>query len=104
MVSQSHIRKEPVMEHSITYAALDDHKKRHQVAVLLPGVAREDALTWRVENTPASIRKMVRKVLKMAPGHAGVGLRFAPLDLVFLCAFVSLWFLWRKHLYRERSR
>jgi transposase len=52
----------------ITYVALDDHKRKHQVAVLLPGMKREEALTWRVENTRAGIRKMVRKVLKMAPG------------------------------------
>lgn len=56
------------MFENITYVALDDHKRKHQVAVLPPGVEREDAVTWRVENTPAGIRKMVRKVLKMAPG------------------------------------
>jgi len=56
------------MFESITYVALDDHKKKHQVAVLLPGVDRGDAITWRIENTRAGIRKMVRKVLKMAPG------------------------------------
>ena len=56
------------MFENITYVALDDHKRKHQVAVLLPGVERDDAVTWRVENTPAGIRKMVRKVLKMAPG------------------------------------
>lgn len=57
------------MYEDITYVALDDHKKRHQVAVLLPGMARKDALTWMVENTPAGIRKMVRKVLKMTDGE-----------------------------------
>ena len=56
------------MFENITYVALDDHKRRHQVAVLLPGMKREDASTWRVENTRAGIRKMVRKVMKMAPG------------------------------------
>jgi len=56
------------MFENITYVALDDHKRKHQVAVLLPGMKREEALTWRVENTRAGIRKMVRKVLKMAPG------------------------------------
>lgn len=56
------------MYEDITYAALDDHKRRHQVAVLLPGMERKDALTWMVENTPAGIRKMVRKVLKMVDG------------------------------------
>jgi len=56
------------MFENITYVALDDHKRKHQVAVLLPGVKRDDAVTWIVENTPAGIRKMVRKVLKMAPG------------------------------------
>lgn len=57
------------MDEHITYVALDDHKKRHEVAVLLPGAARDEAVTWRVENTPAAIRKMVRKVLRMAPGE-----------------------------------
>jgi transposase len=55
------------MMDNITYVALDDHKRKHQVAVLLPGMDREEAITWRVENTRAGIRKMVRKVLKMAP-------------------------------------
>ena len=56
------------MLENITYVALDDHKRKHQVAVLLPGAERDEALTWRVENTRSGIRKMVRKVLKMAPG------------------------------------
>jgi len=56
------------MFEGITYVALDDHKRKHQVAVLLPGMDRDDAITWRIENTRAGIRKMVRKVLKMAPG------------------------------------
>ena len=56
------------MLENITYVALDDHKRKHQVAVLLPGAKRDEALTWRVENTRAGIRKMVRKVLKIAPG------------------------------------
>ena len=55
------------MVENTTHVALDDHKKRHQVAVLLPGIDREEAVTWRIENTRAGIRKMVRKVLKMAP-------------------------------------
>ncbi|RLA00663.1 MAG: IS110 family transposase [Gammaproteobacteria bacterium] len=56
------------MFENITYVALDDHKRKHQVAVLLPGMDRDDAITWRIENKRAGIRKMVRKVLKMAPG------------------------------------
>jgi hypothetical protein len=56
------------MVENITHVALDDHKKRNQVAVLLPGMDREEAITWRIENTRAGIRKMVRKVLKMASG------------------------------------
>ena len=56
------------MDENITYVALDDHKRRHQVAVLLPRAERDEALTWRVENTRSGIRKMVRKVLKVAPG------------------------------------
>ena len=60
------------MVENITYVALDDHKKRHQVAVLLPGMEREEARTWRIENTRSGIRKMVRKVLRMAPGDVRV--------------------------------
>ena len=60
------------MVENITYVALDDHKKRHQVAVLLPGMEREEAKTWRIENTRSGIRKMVRKVLRMAPGEVRV--------------------------------
>jgi len=60
--------RRPVMDEGITYAALDDHKRRHQVAVLLPGMSKEDAITWTVDNTPAGIRKMVRKVLRITPG------------------------------------
>lgn len=60
------------MDEGITYAALDDHKRKHQVAVLLPGVAKEEAVTWRVENTPAGIRKMVKKILRMAPGEVRI--------------------------------
>ncbi len=33
------------MFENITYVALDDHKRRHQVAVLLPGMKREEAET-----------------------------------------------------------
>jgi transposase len=60
------------MEEDITWVALDDHKRKHQVAVLLPGMDRNDAVTWRVENTRAGIRKMMRKVLRMAPGEVRV--------------------------------
>ena len=56
------------MDENITYVALDDHKRRHQVAVLLPGMDRDEVITWRIENTRAGIRKMVLKVKRMAPG------------------------------------
>jgi transposase len=70
-VRATYIRR-PVVEQDITYVALDDHKRKHQVAMLLPGMKREEAMTWRVENTRAGIRKMVRKVLRMAPGEVQV--------------------------------
>jgi transposase len=59
--------KEPVMKESTTYVALDTHKKEHAVALLLPGA--EDPEVWEIRNTKRDVRRMVRRILKRAPGQ-----------------------------------
>lgn len=53
------------MENSITYAAMDTHKKDHKVALHYPG--NEQIVRFIVKNTLCNIRKMVRKIKKQAP-------------------------------------
>ena len=54
------------MENTITYAAMDTHKKQHKIALQYPG--REEIVECTVENTAEAIRKMVSKIRKQAPG------------------------------------
>ena len=54
------------MNHSITYAAMDTHKKLHNVAVHYPG--EEQILRFTVASNTREIRKMVRKITKRAGG------------------------------------
>jgi transposase len=54
------------MENTITYAAMDTHKKHHKIALHYP--CREEIVESSVNNTPADIRKMVNKIRKQAPG------------------------------------
>jgi transposase len=63
---QSRMRREPVMERSITWVGLDAHKKSISVAMLLPG--RQVAEQWSIEHDEASIRRLVRKLEKEAGG------------------------------------
>lgn len=56
------------MIENTTHGALEDQKTRHQKAVLLPGMDREEAIAKTIENTRAGTPKMVRKVLEMKPG------------------------------------
>jgi transposase len=54
------------MKESITYVALDTHKKEHQVAMLLAG---EDQIRqWRVLNRKQDIHRMVKRIQKQARG------------------------------------
>lgn len=54
------------MNTSITYVGMDTHKKEHTVAVNYPG--HEEIARFTVRNTPAEIRKLVKRVGKQAPG------------------------------------
>ena len=65
-VAQSYIRKEPVVRKSITYVGLDAHKKLIMVALLI-GRSKE-FIEWTVANEAGAIRRMVRKILRLAKG------------------------------------
>lgn len=54
------------MEKRITVVGLDAHKVSTNVAVLLSGAVRP--IEWQVSTEHSSIRKMVKKVLGLAPG------------------------------------
>jgi transposase len=55
------------MENSITYVAMDTHKKEHNVALHYPG--HEEIVRFAVRNTARDITKMVKKIAKQAPGE-----------------------------------
>lgn len=67
MRRQSRIRKEPVVDNGITYVGMDSHKKDIQVAMLLPDIYKP--VEWTVANEPKAIRRMVKKILRQAPGE-----------------------------------
>ena len=54
------------MENSITYVAMDTHKKEHHVALHYPG--QEEIVRFTIKNTAREITKMTQKVIKQAPG------------------------------------
>jgi transposase len=54
------------VNNSITYVAMDTHKKQHSVALIYPN--DENIIQFSVNNTPADIRKMINKIKKNAPG------------------------------------
>ena len=54
------------MENIITYVALDTHKKHHKVALHYP--CQEEIVEFTVNNTAHDISKMVKKIVKRAPG------------------------------------
>ena len=54
------------MKDSITYVALDTHKKEHTVALLLAG--QDQPEVWAVRNTQRDVRRMVRRILRRAAG------------------------------------
>jgi transposase len=54
------------MEEGITWAGLDAHKSAINVAAFVPGSARP--VEWQLANDGASVRRMVRKVARMASG------------------------------------
>jgi len=54
------------MENTITYVAMDTHKKQHKIALSYPG--REEIVEFTVNNTVRDIKKMVNKIKNQAPG------------------------------------
>lgn len=54
------------MGHNITWVGLDAHKKAINVAALFPGQATPGE--WTVENKPAALRRLVKKVVRESEG------------------------------------
>lgn len=55
------------MSTSITYIGMDTHKKEHKIAVLFP--EQDEIVQSCVRNTAGEIRKMVKKIVRQAPGE-----------------------------------
>lgn len=55
------------MKNSITYVAMDTHKKQHTVGLAWAGSSQVEQFT--VKNTPAEIAKMVKRIKKQSPGQ-----------------------------------
>ncbi len=55
------------MAKGITYIGLDAHKKFINVAMFLP--RRKKPEEWKVNNEPKSLKRLVRKLLREAPGE-----------------------------------
>ena len=55
------------MFEDITYVGMDSHKKDIKVAMLLPDIYKP--VEWTVANEPKAIRRMVKKILRHAPGE-----------------------------------
>lgn len=55
------------MKNAITYVGLDAHKVWIYVAALLPGIAKP--VEWQVANEKAAVRRMWRKLQRLAPGE-----------------------------------
>jgi len=53
------------MENSITYVAMDTHKKDHKVALHYPG--DEQIVQFAVKNTARDIKRMLNKIKRHAP-------------------------------------
>jgi transposase len=56
------------MEKGITWVGLDAHKAAINVAAFLPGAAKP--VEWQITNDAASVRRMVRKIERLAAGDA----------------------------------
>jgi transposase len=54
-------------EVTTTFVGLDAHKVSIKLAVVLPGASKP--VEWQVENEKASVRRMIRKVQRLAPGE-----------------------------------
>jgi len=54
------------MKNSITYIAMDTHKKQHKVALHYP--SQEEIVEFTINNTIRDIKKMVKKITRQSPG------------------------------------
>jgi len=54
------------MENTITYVAMDTHKKQHKIALHYPH--QEEIIEFTINNTVRDINKMVKKITKQAHG------------------------------------
>jgi len=54
------------MENTITYVAMDTHKKQHKIALNYP--YHEEIVEFTINNIVRDIKKMVNKIKKQAPG------------------------------------
>ena len=54
------------MENTVTYVAMDTHKKQHKIALHYP--CQEEIVEFTINNTVRDINKMVKKIVKEAPG------------------------------------
>jgi transposase len=54
------------MKNHTTYVAMDTHKKQHQIALQYPG--QPQIVEFTIPNTLRDIQKMVKKILRQAPG------------------------------------
>lgn len=54
------------MEENSTYVGMDDHKKSINVAGLLPS---GEVVEWRIANEARAIKRMVKKLQKVAEGR-----------------------------------
>ena len=54
------------MNNTITYVAMDTHKKQHKIALNYP--CQEEVVEFTINNTVRDIKKMVNKIQKHAPG------------------------------------
>ena len=55
------------MENTITYVAMDTHKKQHKIALHYP--CQEEIVEFTINNTVRDIKKMVKKITRQAPGE-----------------------------------
>jgi len=55
------------VEEGITWVGLDAHKAAINVAMFLPGSTKP--IEWQLANEPGSVRRMVRKIERRAPGE-----------------------------------
>lgn len=55
------------MEEDTTFVGLDAHKSEHHVAML--SATGRSVQEWKVPNTPRDVKRMVRRVLRQAPGE-----------------------------------